>query len=227
MAKINKEILGKVRGSLGDITFRQLNGKTYISTKPVSFVPGTDANSIARREKFSLAVKIAKSINSVSILKDVWAKDTPQNVSVFNHIMRSNYPMINSNGSIGLIKLFPYFGFAVNNPVVLFNPTEIKVNIDAIGTSSGIDTSIETTLNLVSLVYLSNPSEDSMIKSSFTTAVSVPIATDLEAAQEFTISLNDVESQMLSIYQSRKGFFALVTYDSAGNIVHYSNTFIA
>ena len=29
MAKINKMILGKVSGSLGDITFRQRNGRNY------------------------------------------------------------------------------------------------------------------------------------------------------------------------------------------------------
>ena len=50
MAKISKEILGKVRGSLGDITFRQRNGKSYLSTRPSSFMPGKDPGIYCQKE---------------------------------------------------------------------------------------------------------------------------------------------------------------------------------
>ncbi len=225
MAKFRKEILGKVSGSLGDITFRQRNGKSYLSTRPESFIPGMDENSIARRGKFSLSIKLAKAINTIPNLKVIWLKDTPQGASVFNHIMRTNYPMVSSTDLTGLVKLVPSLGFNVNNPVVVLGPSEVKVNLDAIGNSTDINITAENSLKIVSVVYLSNPSDSSMKKDEFLTFVSESKVIDLSAPLEFNISLSDVESQMFAIYQNRKGFFAVVTFDAAGNVIHYSNTF--
>ncbi len=226
MAKFNKQILGKVQGALGDVTFRQRNGKTFLSTRPGSFTPGTDENSIARRDKFSLSVKLASTINAIPELRTVWDKTTPSGVITFNHIMRTNYKIIGSENDLsGLVKLTPSLGFNAANPVVMYSPSEVKVNLDALGNTTGIDILNEPSLKLVSVVYLSYPTDTSLSKDAFLTFLSASKATDLTAALEFTYALNDVDSQMFAMYQNRKGFFAVVTFDTAGNVVHYSNTF--
>ena len=225
MATFNKQILGKVQGALGEVTFRQRNGKTYLSTRPGSFIPGSDENSVARREKFSLSIKLASAINSVPLLKSIWDKNTPADVTTFNHIMRTNYAMIGSGDLSGLVKLIPSMGFNVANPVVTLGPLSVKVNLDAIGNSAGIDITSETAIKLISVLYLSNPSDSSLSKNEFVKFVSASKPIDLASALEFNIALSDVESQMYSIYQNRKSFFAVVTLDAAGNAVHYSNTF--
>ena len=226
MAKLNKQILGRVQGALGDITFRQRNGKSFLSTRPVSFMPGMDAASVERRAKFGLSIKLAKSIYSISELKPLWAVDAAPDVSPFNHLMRTNYTMINATDLSGLIRLAPSLGFNAAHPVIELGPSEVKVNIDAIGTSAGIDEAAEASLKLVSVVYLSDPVDNMVGKSTFLTFVSDARDTDLASAQEFTFTLSDVESQMFAKYQNRKGFFAVLTLDAAGNAVHYSNTFI-
>jgi hypothetical protein len=226
MASLNKEILGKVKGSLGDVTFRQRNGKTFVSARPSSFVPGTDENSKARREKFSMVIKLAQSIYSVRSLKEIWSEYAPQGASVFNYITQTNYPMMNADGLTSLVKLVPSLGFNVGNPVVTLGPEEVKVNLDALGNAAGIDAAGETSLMLISLVYLSGPSDASFAKSQFLTLASGSKATDLAAPLEFTIALSNVESQMLALYQIRKAYFTLLTLDAADRIVHYSNTFV-
>lgn len=226
MAQFNKQILGQAQGAVGDVTFRKRRGKTYLSAKPSSFIPGMDDKSVARRNKFSISIKLASTINSTPVLKNIWEKNTPADLSTFNHIMRTNYAMI-ASGSItnSLIKLTPALGFNVNNPVVALGPSSIMVNLDAIGTSAGIDVLNEPSIKLVSVVYLGNPTDISLKKDNFLTFVSDAKATDLSAALEFITALSDVESQMFGIYQTRKGFFAVITLDAAGNVVHYSNTF--
>ena len=225
MATFNKQILGKVQGALGEVTFRQRNGKTYLSTRPGSFTPGSDENSVARREKFSLSIKLASAINSVPLLKSIWDKNTPADVTTFNHIMRTNYAMIGSGDLSGLVKLIPSMGFNAAHPIVTLGPSGIKVNLDALGSTTGIDIAAESEIKLVSLLYLSNPSDSSLSKNEFVKFVSDSKPIDLATALEFNIALSDVENQMYSIYQNRKGFFAVVTLDTAGNAIHYSNTF--
>ena len=62
MADLRKKVLGTVSGSVGDILFRVRNGKNYLGTKPLSFMPGTDENSIQRRKRFAMATRLAKPI---------------------------------------------------------------------------------------------------------------------------------------------------------------------
>ncbi len=226
MAKLNKEILGKVKGSLGEITFRQHKGKSYLSTRPSSFTPGKDEASIARREKFRQSIKLAKSIYSIPELKQIWTADAAPEVLPFNHLMRTNYSMIGSGGILtSIIRLAPSLGFNVNNPIVTLGPAEIKVNLDAIGNSSGIDVLNEPSLKLIAVVCLGNPSDGTLKKDEFLTFVSEPKVIDIATPIEFNTVLSDVENQMFAIYQNRKGFFAVVTLDAAGNVAHYSNTF--
>ncbi len=226
MAQFNKQILGQAQGAVGDVTFRKRNGKTYLSAKPSSFTPGMDDKSVARRGKFSISIKLASTINSIPVLKNIWEKNTPAELSTFNHIMRTNYAMIGSSSiTNALIKLTPALGFNVNNPVVALGPAAIKVNLDAIGTSAGIDVLNEPSIKLVSVVYLGNPTDTTLKKDDFLTFTSDIQTTDLSTALEFNKALSDVEAQMFEIYQNRKGFFAVVTLDAAGEAVHYSNTF--
>jgi len=225
MAKFNKEILGKVQGALGDVTFRQRNGKTFLSTRPGSFTPGTDENSIARRDKFSLSVKLASTINAIPELKKIWEKNTPSGLTTYNHIMRTNYVLMGSEGFSGLIKLIPSLGFNVANPVVTLSPSDIKINLGPLGSSTGIDVLAEVSVKIISISYLSGPVENSLSKNSFLTLTSGTQTFNLTSALEFIIPLSDVESQMLTIYQTRKSWLSLVTLDAAGNVVHYSNTF--
>ena len=225
MAKLNKTILGKVSGALGDITFRQRNGKNFLSTRPGSFVPGQDPASVARRQKFALSIQLAKAINSISELKSVWSSVATPGTSAYNQMMRANYPMISPTDISGLIKLVPSLGFNVTNPTVTLGPSEITANTDAIGNLAGIDPTAEPSTRLVSVVYLSNPSDDLVGAYTFLTFNSEVKDTDLTSALSFTFTLSDVETQLFAKYQDKKGFFVLLTLDATGKVVHYSNTF--
>ena len=227
MAKISKQILGKVQGSLGDITFRQRNGKSYLSTRPLSFMPGKDPASIARREKFTLNMKLCKTIYSLDELKSIWAIETPQDKAAFNYLCQVNYQKIGAGNVPGSIKLAPGLSFNVNNPVINFEPAQISVNFDALGTGTGIDAGVETSVKLLSVVYLSSPLDNNAAKYNLIKFSSDVQSTVLDQPYTFSFPLSDVETQLFSGYQSHKGFFILVTLDTDGNIGNYSNTFSA
>lgn len=72
MAKLIKQVLGKVSGAVGDVLFRVRAGNNYVGTRPASYMPGTDAKSVARRQRFALANKFAKAVNIIPPLKSLW-----------------------------------------------------------------------------------------------------------------------------------------------------------
>lgn len=72
MATLSKQVLGRISGSVGDITFRQKNGTNFVSARPNSFALPTDEDSVKRREKFAFACKLSASIISIASLKAFW-----------------------------------------------------------------------------------------------------------------------------------------------------------
>lgn len=225
MPKLVKAILGKVQGALGDVTFRQRNGKNYLSTRPTSRTPSDNPASVAARGKFALSVQLAKSVYSISELKSVWTVRATSGSSGFNQIVRTNYTKMSSTDLSEFVKLVPPYGFNVMNPVVVLGPSEVKVNLDAIGNLADIDVAAEPSMRLVSVIFMTGPADSEVGEYAFLRYVSEIRDTDLTSALEFTLTLSDVDAQLLAKYQNKKGFFVLLTLDATGKVMHYSNTF--
>jgi hypothetical protein len=224
MAELNKSVLGKVRGTIGDLTFRQRNGKNIISTRPSSFMPGTDPASIARRNRFKLASKIAKEINSIEIFKEPWKLSTPSGLIPFNYIFKTNYPLIGENNIVSNLKIFPTLGFNASNQSTTFNATDVDVTLDALGTNTGIDSVNETSLSLISVIYLSEPINPTSEEEHFIIVKSENIPLQLVDPLTFTITIPDNQISFYDEYSSKKSFSTLITTDSLDKLVKSSNT---
>lgn len=227
MARLNKQVLGRVRGSLGDIVFRERNGKNIIAMRPSSFNPSKDEASIARRAKFTLAAKLASIINSESDLKAVWNTQTPAGLTSHNYILRMNYQFVEPDNVSGLIRILPDAGFGTSISNLAVTTSDISVNVGPIGTSAGINITDEPNCRLYALVFLNNPADDSVAPYSFKLLKSANQATQLDAELTFSFALSNQDSLLISKYNTTKVFFTLVTVDVDEMIVNNSNTLIA
>ncbi len=72
MARIDKSILGFVSGKLGDVVFRRMNGKKFVSLGAKKYKISQSAEAKKGRANFAAAVKFAKFINSIPELKEAW-----------------------------------------------------------------------------------------------------------------------------------------------------------
>ncbi len=225
MATVSKSVLGKISGAVGDVTFRQMNGKSFVGIRPVSFIPGSDAASLARRGRFSLSIKAASAVNSSPLLKGIWAAVSASGASAYNEIMKKNYQSIGSEDLSGTLVLVPGIGFNPSNPVVTLNGNDVSLHVDALGAGSGIDLNVEKTISAVSVFYLSGPEDDTVDKSSIISLVSEPQTLVLDSPLSFIIPLSTKDSQLIAKYGSHKCFGALITLDAEGKAAGYSNTF--
>ncbi len=225
MATLNKQVIGKLSGTIGDLVFRQRNGKNIISSRPKSPKPTNDPKVLARRSKFKLSVQLAKSINSIPQLSEQWKAKAPEGFSPFNYMVKFNYDFIDPDSIPGLIYMSPVRGFDVNNPSVTFNADSIAVNVDAIGNNDIIDINNETSVILAAVLYLDNPSDENSAPNFFISLASNSQSLVTDTALTFNMSLSDIEAQVIAIYQDKKPFLALLTLDGEGKVVHNSNTF--
>jgi hypothetical protein len=227
MATLTKAVLGKVRGTIGDITFRQRNGINFIATRPSSFTPGSDAASIARRDRFGAAIRLASAVNSLPELRSLWDAAAPANLSPFNCILQSNYPMLEGGDYAGGAILVPSIGFALNAFSSSLASSGATVSVGPIGAQAQIDVAVESTMKVVGVVCLTEPTDPNGEKRKVLPISSEAKPTNLTQAVEFVISFNSVHSQLFGKYGNPLAYFAVVTLDAAGKVIHYSNTLSA
>jgi hypothetical protein len=224
MAQLKKTVLGKVSGAVGDIVFREREGKNYIGLRPGSFIPGTDPASVARRQRFLLTLKTGSSINSIDKLKSLWKEVTPSGLSPFNYIVKKNYRFITSTDLTNLLQLTPDngFGFVVTDSNV--DRVRIRVSIDPIGNNAGINSALEPNIMMICLVFLSNPVDPSMNVYALMSLTSALQHFDLVTPLNLDANLTNQQQVVFDNYQVTKAFVALVTLDADGIPVHYSST---
>ena len=224
MAQLKKTVLGKVSGAVGDIVFRERDGKNYIGLRPDSFIPGTDPASVARRQRFLLTLKTGSSINSIDKLKSLWKEVTPSGLSPFNYIVKTNYRFVSSTDLTNLLQLTPDngFGFAITDNYV--DRTHVEVTINPIGSNAGINVALEPNIMMISLVFLTSPVDLSLAPYSLIAVSSASQATNLATELTIDTNLTNQQQQAFDKYQITKTFVALVTLDADGIPVHYSST---
>ena len=91
MAILNGNVIGNMRGRLGNLSARTVDGKTIMSARPSSFNVNYDPAVTEVRQKFSVTVALAKSILTLATLAAIWKTVKESGMTVFNTIFKSNF----------------------------------------------------------------------------------------------------------------------------------------
>jgi len=226
MSEINSGILGKMTGSIGNITGKVSKGKNILTLKPSSFNAPKDPESVARREKFALTVKFAKTVNAQAPLKILWQKVTPSDLSPFNYIVKTNYPSFLNGSYSGTTTITPLLGFPVTTASAELTQDGISFTINALANAYDFNLSKETRLKPVVILSFANPGNLTLQAALFI-SVELPASNFVADAEiTFTSTFNDYIKSLYEKYTSRSALFALVTLDSNDIPVNFSQTII-
>jgi hypothetical protein len=225
MAILTKSVLGKVSGALGDITFRQRNGLNYVATRPSNFTPPSDADSVARRDRFAFACKLAANIISIPNLKILWGAEAVDGKSVYNTIIGTNYRFISADSITDMTYLSPGIGFLVKPSHSEIKAEGVNLVLDPIGSNAEIDIALEKSVQLTGIISLSDPIDNTVDDFALIPLASAELQLSVDTSQTFSIAFSTQESQLFQKFRISKVMFALITIDVNGSPVHYSSTF--
>ncbi|MCX6158461.1 MAG: hypothetical protein NTY74_10840 [Ignavibacteriae bacterium] len=224
---MTKRILGTLQGTVGDVTFRDRQGDTIVATKPNSFMPGTDALSVARRNRFGMAVKLSHAINYLSDLKHFWklyGNEGSKFRTPFNKMVKSSYQTVTDTDITSTTSLVPEIGFEISSTNVTIADTGVTVALAAIGNDKGIDPVVEVGYQLACVVFLKSPTDEKEVPYYFIHQMSEEGVLSLTNPMTVTIDFDNITGQYFNKYTVSKGLFALITLDGDGQPVRYSNT---
>ena len=224
MAQLKKKLFGDIIGGFGDAIYRERFGENFISQKPVDYTTPMDAASIARRKRFRLTGKTAKSIYGVKPLKGLWQQVTPPDMPTYPYIFSTNYKYVTDVSVSDMLQIVPGYGFGVTVTTQSVDATKVNVVMAAIGENAGINKSAEPNMMMGCVLFLSDPVNQESDPYILLSLASVSQPTDLAGELTFDAILTSQQSQIFNAYQVNKAYIAVVTLDSQDNPVHYSST---
>ena len=223
MARVTGNVLGNLRGRLGNLSARTVNGQTILSARPESFTLSQTPESIQARKKFGVTGSFSKFIAEVQMLNEIWAKVKLPGISVFNTMFKKNYPFSStSNPTIDNIITPGGFGIPVTSAVVSENDVSLELaalNTNAVFSADEVDLSIAT---LVMYYNPINPEDDAFKVIKLTKDQA---AYDFSTSYTATLNLDVVQKQVAAKYLNSIMYLAVASKTSDGKIVQYSATY--
>uniref|UniRef100_A0A832D1M7 Uncharacterized protein n=1 Tax=Ignavibacterium album TaxID=591197 RepID=A0A832D1M7_9BACT len=129
MAIVKKNILGTFQGSLSNIVFRERNGKVVAYLKPAKQKVSKSKAALIARNKFSLAVALAKEINADETLSFIWSQAKVKATNSYQKLIKINSKLADSF-SLSTKNIITPVGIPLDNVVLQLNNNFLEIVID-------------------------------------------------------------------------------------------------
>lgn len=94
MAIEKRNPFGEITGTLGNVVRRKRFGKIVVSLRPSKYRKSKSKLAVAGRNSFALSVSLAKAVNKIPQLKQVWQIAKLEGVVAYNRIIKYNKKFI-------------------------------------------------------------------------------------------------------------------------------------
>ena len=220
-------LLGTVRGRIGDLVFKQVNGKSYVAARPhprsKSSYSGAER---AKQKRFAMNTKLASAINKIDVLKPLWQKAANERMSTHNAISKANYPSVGNKEFLIAPKLTPD-SLGIDESRLSFKYSDGIISIcfpsDVFGLVMNPDN--DKSIMAAGVLYLSNPVYDCRDDFKFISLNSDPEKICEGKDSVLQIQLMDIHKQYIDSYANRSFFFCLISLDKDGNLLNTVSTF--
>lgn len=129
MAIINKRIIGTPTGKIGNIVYRNINGKVFASSRPDKYNASQSKAAKSNRNRFRTVIAFCKYVNSIPELKSIWKVAQVNSFTSFNKLVKLNIHHVSeSNLSLKNIITPPTAPHQIYFYVKEFSLTDKKIN---------------------------------------------------------------------------------------------------
>lgn len=228
MAKVRDQHVGVLQGKLGPQVFKLIRGNHFAARLPRLSSKEPKDNIINNRMKFGLTAQFSESVHQVPGLNEIWDLATPNSMSPFNGIFKSNYRNVTSTDVLDTASIVPLTGgFGVTTTDVTIDGETVEVAIDPIGTISKIDTNIEKFIKLGFVIKCTDRNNDNYDSIMFISGFSSNVVLNLANPLSFSAIIYDSDRDIYSKYDTHLTYLALITLDADNNPIHFSKGFTA
>jgi len=223
MARLVGNILGNLKGKIGNFSARTINGTTFLRMRPSSFKVSNSQKSIESRQRFAITIAFAACVSKNLTLHEIWKPKKKSKMSVYNTIFKRNYCLSNF-GETTLNNVITPDGFRA--PVIEVNISEGKIigSLDSLSKATLI-CSDEIFLSINTVIFLSNPKDESESNNKLFSLSLETNDFDIDQQFDFELDLTQEQAFLVSKYNRKIIYLAIATKSADDKIIQYSNTY--
>lgn len=223
MARLRKQVIGQVQGTIASIVIKYRNGKPYVATRPAKFNTGNDPVTLFKKNQGRFIGKLAKAIYGIDILKNIWSLSDEIKGYTYQQIWARNYHSIKNTDLTGNVTLLPSCGFKTTGQTIILNENEKgKLTASPLGNKIGINPAIEKKIIAAGVVILKNNIYGSESDFGFMALMSKPVDLSLTDPIDINFIALPVTASVPGYFSIRKSYITLITLDESGSPIHYS-----
>ncbi len=228
MARVREQHVGVIQGKLGPQVFKLYRGNHIVGRTPRPTTNDPKEISLNSRMRFGLTAKFTESVYQIPGIKETWDLTTPNSMSAFNGIFKSNYEFVTTTDVLESALLVPQIGgFGVTTTDVTIDGETVSVAIDPIGVISKIDTNIEKFIRLGFVIKCTDPNVENYANIMFISGFSSNVVLNLSNPLSFTAIIYDSDRDIYAKYDTHLTYLAFLTLDADDNPIHFSKGFTA
>ena len=213
MARLEKKVLGEIRGRIGDIVGKVRNGKQYIASRPTKYTMSKAPHEIDKRSRFKVNGLFAKAIKKSELLYKVWEKNKAPAASAYNKICMVNFKLCRIDRPSEQNVITPNgFDLEIINITSLPGGVELELELFDI---------LEAEKRIMFIMFVSFYEPEKKEINFFEAKRIKEYVID---GMRITFNYDSADRLLANAYKKRTVFFAAVTEDADGNIIRFSST---
>ncbi len=107
MAEVKSSVIGDLSGRIENFIYRNRYGKVIAYARPLNQKISKSQQAVTARKNFAAVVNLAKTVNSVLKLKEVWRSAKVEGTSAYHRLIRNNAKLVNNGLLTTEIKITP------------------------------------------------------------------------------------------------------------------------
>ncbi len=222
MAILNGNVIGNMRGRLGNLSARTVDGKTILAARPSSFNVNNDPPVTEVRQKFAVTVALAKAILSLVTLASIWKLAKESGMSVFNTIFKSNFALSSTdNPTVNNIITPGGFSLPVDQAAVAAD--KITASLLALDTEA-VFSEAEVNLSANAVVCFTNPTNPDDPAYQIISLNKEVAGFDFTQAYDLQIDFDAKQKLIAAKYTKNILLLTVASKSADGKVVQYSST---
>jgi hypothetical protein len=223
LAIVSGNVIGNLRGKLGNLAARTINGKTVLAARPSSYNASQEPASLEVRSKFAVTANFSKNVLSLTTLEEIWKKVKDSSISVFNEIFRANFAYSSMEKPTEQNILAPD-GFPLQISTAAVASDKITATLPILNASSVFGAG-EVNLSANALVCYYDPTNEADEPFKIISLSKEVAAYNFAQTYELEIDLNALQKNTAAKYQHSILYVCVVTKTTDGKVVQNSGTF--
>jgi hypothetical protein len=223
MGRLIKPVLGRASGKVGDIVFRYVNGKVFITSHKGYNKISKSTNCVNNRLRFSTVVQFAKAVNILPDLKYIWKKSRIKGGTGYSKIISKNINSLSQN-NITTSNIITPSGFFVTVKDVALTNSAVSFSF-ILETSRISHSGLKFKSNFV--ISFSEPVDETNTDRTLVLVAESNVMPSESEYIETSANYDSANSQIIYMYKKALVFFAISRIDTENKVEMFSKTFAA